>query len=326
MDDRRPNTIDICFLLTPRFDLFALSAVMEVAQHANRVATDTLYTTHMLSLDGPLATAHQPAQIKCEAPASTLSRTARVFVPGGPTSQNYANPETLAWLRAQARRGVALTGITTGAHILARAGLLAGKKATMHWPQLPAFAEQFPQVSLSDRLACTDGQITTCAGGTAIIDMMLHSLSADAGQATAARVASLLNHYPIRPIDTEQKALHTATAFQMRPKVRAAAALIEDTVGAPLSVPDIARHVGLSQRQLERQFAQDLGCTIVQFGLRTRLDHAQRLIQTTSLSIREISIASGFSALPHFSTAFSKRYGVSPASYRTTFHNKEPDH
>jgi AraC family carnitine catabolism transcriptional activator len=78
----------------------------------------------------------------------------------------------------------------------------------------------------------------------------------------------------------------------------------------------MAKALGTSQRQLERQFRHAVGCTVVQFGTLCRLQHARVLLISTKLSVRDIAAASGFNTLSHFAFAFGKCFGRRPSEYR----------
>ena len=101
-------------------------------------------------------------------------------------------------------------------------------------------------------------------------------------------------HHPVRSAETPQRHTLGQATDQLPPLVRAAIRIIESNVAEPVPVPDIADQLGLSQRQLERQFKQAVGCTVVQFGLLFRLQHARVLLIATKLSVRDIAAAAGF--------------------------------
>jgi len=111
--------------------------------------------------------------------------------------------------------------------------------------------------------------------------------------------------------------------MEMHPDVGAAVALIEETIEEPLTVPEVAERVGASQRQLERLFRRHMGCSIVQFGRHMRLQYARVLLTSTGMSIREVSAASGFNHLSHFSHAFHECFGKRPSEYRQTWPAEE---
>jgi len=110
----------------------------------------------------------------------------------------------------------------------------------------------------------------------------------------------------------------------MRPLLREAMTLIENNIEEPLTVPQIANLLGISQRQLERQFKKNVGCTVVQFGLLKRLQNARLLLISTEMSIRQIATASGFNTMSHFAFSFGKFFGRRPSDYREAWPKEEP--
>jgi len=92
-----------------------------------------------------------------------------------------------------------------------------------------------------------------------------------------------------------------------------------------MTVPEISHQIGLSQRQLERQFQKEMGCSVVQFGLLMRLQHARVLLISTDLGVREISTAAGFNSLSHFAFAFKKCFGKRPSDYRQAWPEQEAE-
>ena len=132
----------------------------------------------------------------------------------------------------------------------------------------------------------------------------------------AGEVADQMLHQPIRPATAPQRRTMAQDSETLAPLMRAAIALIETHISEPMPVPAIARQLGTSQRQLERQFQQSVGCTVVQFATLCRLQHARVLLISTKLSVRDIAAASGFNSLSHFAHAFGKCFGRRPSDYR----------
>ena len=250
-----------------------------------------------------------------------------IMLIGGAGAAQYRNPRLFSWLRLQARIGAQICGVDSAPYILARAGLLSGRAAVLHWPLLPGFQEQFPNTDAADHLFTTDGAVTTCAGGAAAVDMMLHLITNAHGAPLAGDIADRLAHHPLRAADTPQRVTMGRGTQSLPDTVRAAVDLIENHISEPLSVPEIAAATGLSQRQLVRQFDKVMGCSVVQFSLLMRLQHARVLLISTALGIREISTASGFNSLSHFDFAFKKCFGQQPGNYRATWHENaaEPE-
>src|SRR4029077_2231738 len=88
---------------------------------------------------------------------------------------------TLAILRRFARAGVRLGALDTGAHVLAKAGLLNGSRVSINWEAAPAFSEEFPDIEVTGELFEMRESIFTCAGGTAALDLMLAMIGARHG-------------------------------------------------------------------------------------------------------------------------------------------------
>ena len=174
-----------------------------------------------------------------------------------------------------------------------------------------------------EQLYVVDGPVSTCAGGTAGIDLMLHLIGQRHGERLAGEVADQIMHHPARGATTAQRQALGRGMEALPPAVREAIEIIEESVSDPPPVPAIARAVDLSQRQLERQFRKTLGCSVVQFGLLVRLQRARALLISTDLSVREISADCGFNSLSHFAFAFRKCFGKRTSDYRQAWPEEE---
>ncbi len=163
----------------------------------------------------------------------------------------------------------------------------------------------------------------TCAGLTAATDLMLHLIGEDHGAPLVGEISDTIMHHPVRSPHAPQRKTMGRGTGDLPEGVRAAIDLIEGNISEPLRVPEIAKHVGISQRQLERQFNQTIGCSVVQFGMLLRLQHARVLLISTDLSVREISAASGFNSLSHFAFAFRKCFNRRPSEYRQAWPEQE---
>lgn len=303
-------------LLVPRFNMLTLTSLLEPARIANYLSGAPLYTPGFHALDGETMTASNGFSVTCTPPPERLDRNDLVLVFGSWGAEHYQNPKLFSWLRLQARQGATLCAVEIGAYILARAGLLNGRVATTHWSYLSGFQEQFPAVTALERLFTEDGKVLTCSGGTAGIDLMLHLIGQRHGARLVGEISDQIMHHPVRPHDAPQRVTLGRGIDTLPSAVRAAVDLIQANIAEPLRVPDIAETIGLSQRQLERQFAREMGCSVVQFALLMRLQHARVLLISTGLGVREISTASGFNSLSHFAYAFKKCFGTRPSDYR----------
>lgn len=287
---------------------------MEPLRRANECAGRTLYEIGLHAVDGGDIVASSGIPAPCTEPPERLGRRDLVLLVGGDGAEHYQNPRLLSWLRLQGRRGAWLAGIGPAAFILARCGLLDGIEATTHWPALPGFRERFGNVLAVEKLFCASDRIMTCAGGSAAVEMMLHVITTQHGPLLARQVADVMMVQTPRTGDAAQRPRTAGSSGQLHPSVRAAMHLIEDHIGDPLTVPETAARLGLSQRQLERHFQRDVGCSVIQFRRQKRLQHARVLLQTTGLTVLEVATACGFSTLPHFTTAFKSCFGETPSA------------
>lgn len=313
----------IACILVPRFNMMGLVNLLEPVRIANYLSPAPLYRYGFHAARAGEMTASNGMTVTCSGLPEKLARDDLVVLAGSWGAEHHADPALLSWLRRQARMGLRLCAVEMAAFVFARAGLLAGRKATTHWSYLAGFQEKFPDVLAVEQLFTIDGKIMTCAGFTAATDLMLHLIRADHGAGLVGEISDNIMHHPVRPANAPQRKTLGRGTESLPPGVRAAIDLIEANISEPVPVPEIARKVGISQRQLERQFNQTMGCSVVQFGLLLRLQHARVLLISTDLGVREISAASGFNSLSHFAYAFRKCFGRRPSEYRHAWPEQE---
>src|SRR5699024_4307045 len=141
--------------------------------------------------------------------------------------------------------------------------------------------------------------------------MMLEWLERTHGATLAAAVARQLMHER-RPANTQAASPAGAADETLPAAVARALAIMEASTEAPLSIAALSRRIGLSQRQLGRLFRAHVGQTAQRCYLAIRLDHAQRILAASRLSVTEAALATGFEHLAHFSRAYKARFGESP--------------
>ncbi len=113
-----------------------------------------------------------------------------LIVPGGIVTAELAKPEVAKWIAASSERCELTASVCTGAFLLARAGLLHGRRATTHWEDIDDLKSMFPHINVQTRRRWVDeGNIVTSAGISAGIDMSLHLVERLAGRELATRTA-----------------------------------------------------------------------------------------------------------------------------------------
>lgn len=312
------------FMLTPRFNMMTLTALLEPLRIANYLSPAVIYTFSFCSFDGDTLTSSNGMQQACETPVPKLLRNTTVFLLASWGGENYQNDKLFSWIRVQHRIGVQICGIEIGSYIMAQAGLMADRVATTHWSYLRGFQEKFPRVNVVEQLYTETDQIMTCAGGTAGFDLMLHFISKYRGRKLAGEIADQILHHPLRPPESPQRITHGRGVSSLPESVRKAVKIIEDNMEDPKRVTQIAKDVGISQRQLERRFKANFDCSIARFSQLLRLQHARVLLVSTDLGISEIATAAGFHTQSHFNQVFKKCFGRRPSAYRIAWPKSDP--
>jgi len=312
------------FVVVPRFNLTTLITMVETMRVANYLAPEPVFSWDIVSFDGARVVASNGMETTVATEPDSLPQADFSFVLGSWGTEHYDNRALTAWLRKRARAGESICGVELGCYIVARAGLLDRKPATIHWSWLSGFRESFDRVDVQECLFTIDGRIMTCSGGLAGVDLMLRLIERTHGSGFSGEIADQMLHHPIRNAASPQRSTMGRGTETMLPLVREAMTLIETNIEEPLSVPEIAAALEVSQRQLERQFKKHVGCTVVQFGLLRRLQNARLLLISTDLSVREIATASGFNTLSHFAYSFGKFFGRRPSEYREAWPANEP--
>lgn len=308
-----PKRIGI--LPIPGFALMSYASVVEPLRAANLLSGETVYETLHFTM-GTRAQSSGVAAIDAGSPIGGDPGLDLLFVVAGGDPAAFSDGRVLAWLRQLARRGVVLGGVSGGPVILARAGLMAGRRMTVHWEHAPALSEISPGLLVERNLYVVDRDRVTCAGGTAPLDLMHALIAEHHGGALARRVSDWFLHTDIRPSGGPQRSgLAERIGTRSAPVLDAVAAM-ENHIADPLSLEQLAGSAGTSPRNLNRLFQQHLTQTVMEFYRGLRLDLARRLLLNAPLSVTEIALATGFASSAHFSRAFSARWGYPPRATR----------
>jgi transcriptional regulator GlxA family with amidase domain len=318
ISDMQPGcAIDI--LLIDGFSMLSYAAATEPFRAANILSGQPLYSWRHLTPSGDPATASNSASLAADGHCSAPSGADLIMVVAGGDPTAFDDSQTFAWLRRAERQGATIVGISGAPFLLARAGLLHGYSATVHWEHQPEFREAFPDVALQQTLFVFDRKRVTCAGGMAGLDMAVELIARVHGRSLAARTADWFISTHLRDASGQQRpTIGTRYGITSQPLI-AALALMEHHIEEPLSREAIAQQTGVSLRQLERLFARHLSSSMNRVSRDLRLDHAAHLLRTTDLPLAQTSAACGFVSIAHFSRAFRARHGVAPGALRQAY-------
>ncbi|MCW2241652.1 GlxA family transcriptional regulator [Azospirillum canadense] len=309
-------TVLVGILLVPGFSLMALSAVSEPIRAANRMSGKPLYSWKLISIDGEPITSSSGFTLLPHASIETAGPLDMVVAIASLDVAEFQDRRVFDWLRRLAGQGCPVGAASTAPLILARAGVLNGYRATIHWEAMPDMAEEFPDLDISRDLFVVDRDRFTCAGGTAGLDMMLALIERQHGHALAVAVAEQFLHTRIRPPSDNQRMDILSRYDITDTRLANAIVLMEQNIEHPLPTPAIALRVGISSRQLERLFLSTFGNTPAKFYLDLRLQQARRLLAETGQSILQIALRCGFASVSHFGKCYREAFQSTPARSR----------
>jgi transcriptional regulator GlxA family with amidase domain len=301
------------FLLVPGYALMSYASAVEPLRAANQLAGKDLYRwCNAVPGDKPAAASSGVAVLPDLAVGSEAAGLDLMMVCAGGNPAAFKDRKTLAWLRRLARSGMSIGGISGGPVIVARAGLLTGRRCTVHWEHVPAFEEEFPDVTLTRSLFEIDGDRITCSGGIAALDMMVALIMRDHGYELAAAVSDWFLHTQVREGVGPQRMDLRFRLGVANEKLLAVLKDMEANLERPLARRELALRAGLSVRQLERMFRGQLDRGIHRHYLSLRLNRSRQLLRETSLSVLDVALTMGFASASQFARAFRREFGFAP--------------
>lgn len=225
-------------------------------------------------------------------------------------------------LRDAAGRGAWVAGFCAGVFSLGYAGLLDGRRCTVHWVYEAEFRRQFPAAAVDPQaLYVDDGGILTSAGTVAAVDLCLHLVRRLRGIAAATTLARRMVAAPHRAGGQAQfvQAPVPATAAPDDALVAEALEWVERRLDRPFTVAELARRSGLGERTFLRRFSAATGTTPHRWLTERRLDRAQALLEEGRLSVEDIAVACGYASSAALRHQFTRLRGVAPTAYRAAF-------
>jgi transcriptional regulator GlxA family with amidase domain len=323
---RKP--VRIAFLLIPRFSMMAFAAAVEPLRAANRLSGSPLFEWQLVSADGNPVEASNGISVAADSSLAELGQAEGqvhtiIVCAGLEAPEVERSIKVHHQLRRLARHGTVVGAISSGSFLLAEAGLLAGRRCTVHWEYLEAFRARYPQLEVTEELYVIDRNVFTCSGGTAALDMMVHFVSQVGGSRLALAVAEQFIHPQVRTQEEQQRLDVHARYRVENPKLLQVISLMEGALDEPMALREMARRADISVRQVERLFREHIGSSPKTFYLDLRLAKARTLLRRTLGSLRTIALECGFGSPSHFCHAYKRRYGIPPTHERRSFAGAE---
>ncbi len=314
----------IGFLIWPSTQALTLALAEEALRVAQRVHPEVVYELSFLQAEAlaealPGGSWHLPG----EPWAGKLEGFQKLFLLADEPPTSLA-PALSSALKQLVRAGCVVAGLSAGVYPLAQLGLLDGYRAAVHWRWQDDFAERFPKVIATSHLFDWDRDRLTACGGMSVLDLLLAVLARDHGAELAGAVSEELVVERIREGGERQRIPLQNRLGSSHPKLTQAVLLMEANIEEPLTTDEIAQHVCVSRRQLERIFKQYLNRVPSQYYLELRLNKARQMLMQTSKSIIQIGLSCGFSSGPHFSSAYRNFFGATPREDRNQRRSSSP--
>lgn len=306
--------LTIAFFVLPQASILEVASALDPLRNANRQLGHEAYRWRVVTPDGA------PAPLTCgiELPSTgSLSDAAgadALIVIAGYRLAEVATRPLIRDLRRIAPRFQLVAGIDAAPWVMARAGLLDGYRATVHWEDMEDLAAAHPDTTVLPDRYVIDRNRATIGGAAAATDFMLHLIRARHGAALARQVAA--SFLATVRNGFEPQIAPEAQDRRLDPRVARAIARMEAQIDMPQSIARIAADVSLSPRRLESLFRQDLGLTPGAYALSLRLATARRMLTDTRHPLSEIALRTGFSSPTTLSRAFKARFGHPPGTLR----------
>ncbi|WP_228808050.1 GlxA family transcriptional regulator [Nocardia otitidiscaviarum] len=315
----------VLFVVFDGFQLLDLAGPADVFSSAALMGARPGYRVEIAAVrSGPVRSASGVEVTAAHALDTWSEPVDTVLVVGGLSAWNASrDAELIAGIRRVANSAERVGSVCSGAFLLARSGLLDGRKATTHWAGGEMLAREFPAVCTEpDRIYVRDGPVWTSAGVTAGIDLALAIVGADHGPELSREVARWLVVYLHRPGGQSQFSAPIAAGPCRRRSLRELQVWVEENLTADLSLATLAQRAGMSTRHFSRVFADEIGTTPARYVERVRIGAARRLLETTDQPLSRVAAAVGLGSPETLYRIFHRHLGIPPGEYRARFtHN-----
>jgi len=300
----------IAVLLFENFSNHCLANAIEPFRAANTIARASLYEWKFLSVSGGPVASSSGLPVETGRWTDLKPSGDYLFIMPSYGYKEYATPQTLQLLRAARVRFKSLVGMDAGSWLLARAGLLHGRRATIHWDERTQFAETFPDVQVLEDRFVIEPDLASCGGASTSMELVLEFIKARHSSMFALEVAALFMHGDRFEFQNPYQRVSSDIL------INSAAALMRRTIEAPLTISEIADRLNVDQRHLETVFAALMGLTPRAVYKAIRLREARRLVELSNLSIAEIAMRCGYQNASAMTRAYRAEFGDPPRRHR----------
>jgi transcriptional regulator GlxA family with amidase domain len=288
-----------------------------------RARTQRPYDVRVLSRDGAPVASSSGLTIAPHGAISDAPAEIDTLLIAGGSGQAAAcgDSELIDWIASASARARRTASVCTGAFLLARAGLLEGRRATTHWAQAGELQAAYPNVEVDpEPIFVRDGSLWTSAGVTAGMDLALALVEEDLDRDAALLIARHLVLFLRRPGNQSQFSATLGGQAPSREPLREIQLGVLEDAAALHTVEAMAERAHMSPRHFARAFRAETGMTPARYVERVRLETARRMLEEGSQPIATVAAACGFGTPETMRRAFLRVLAVGPAEYRRRFH------
>ena len=321
------HPIDVWIVVFPNFLLLDATGPVQVFSSANDEAVDAglppPYRVRIAAPGGGAVVSSSGVSLLAEPlPDEGLER-ATLIVSGGRVRDlpsETTDGATLDWIRVASHAVARCCAVCTGAVVLARAGLLDGRRVVTHWQDVEALQAEHPSLQVQDNaIHVLDGKFYTSAGISAGMDLALSLVEEDLGRGRALAVAKRLVLFLKRPggqrqfsaellAQAQDDGVHARLSDWLKPRLR-----------QELRIEDMAEACALSVRTLHRRLREEADLTPAQLLGRLRMESACRMLERPGVSVKQAARDCGYGSEYNLRRAFSAQLGVLPSEYQARF-------
>ncbi|MDR0809813.1 MAG: GlxA family transcriptional regulator [Gemmobacter sp.] len=307
------------FLLMDGFPMACLTSAVEPLRAANEITGRREFAWRLVSETGAPVRSSAEVRFDPDAALTDAGELDYLMLLSSPTSR-FDNPRKangqLRWLE---RSGIVLGAFSGGIFPLARSGLMAGHRCSVHWCYEAAFKAEFPEIEASPNVILRDRRRHTVSGAGSVFDLMLRLIEERLGRETMTEVACWFQHPFVRDEDASQKvpvAKQGGTDDMLPEPIRAAIRIFADHIEDPVQIADVASAVELSERHLERCFKQATGQSPLKYYRLMRLKKARQRVLYSTDTITEIAQSVGYASSTPMARHYAEAFGVNPNDER----------
>lgn len=302
--------VQIALLIFDQFSNLCLANCLEPLRATNTLKGAPVFDWQILTVDGATGISSSGMQVVPDSELSALGPCDYLFVLASYAHESHDTPSLRRALRQAAAKAQITVGMDAAPWLLASAGLLDGRRATVHWDLLDEFTEKFLRIETDRARVVRDGRVMTCAGAMSALDLTFGLISDHAGLAARLDVEALFMQGD-PPVDSPHE-----RGTLTDPLVRRGLAVMRANLERPLSLQGLSKALSCQARTLDRRFRSRLGAPPGTVYRHLRLSSARKMLEGSALSVGEIAMRCGYENPAAMTRAIKRYYGATPSALR----------